>query len=265
MEIYYINSNLQKFVFNDKDIKIKELNLHEYEYTPKEDTTFFERKPTNIPFTLMFYGSEQKRKDNLEKFHKIISVDRARGKLGKLYFGNYFLEGNFVSEKIYPYKSKGVTVNEIKIYCKIPYWVKETKHSYAYQNEKVKNPKRYNNRYPYRYVSSTANLLLENKHYADSNFKLRIFGPCTNPSITIGKTTYTVYITLEESERLEINSKNKTIVKIDVFGNSINEFNSREKHCDFFKLIPPGTQNISFGKFNFEIILFEERSMPKWN
>ena len=41
-----------------------------------------------------------------------------------------------------------------------------------------------------------------------------IYGPVINPQVTIGTNTYLVNIVLEEGEYLQINSRDRTIVKV---------------------------------------------------
>ena len=110
------------------------------------------------------------------------------------------------------------------------------------------------------------NTYIQNPHFTDANFTLVIYGPVTNPQVTIGGNSYLVNIVLEQGERLEVDSRTRTVTKISKNGEHINAFHNREKGKTFFRKIPPGRQTVVWtGKFDWDLILYEERSEPRWN
>lgn len=125
--------------------------------------------------------------------------------------------------------------------------------------------KRYPGSYPYRYANGLSSNYIINPHFTDANFQLIIYGPVVNPQVTIGSTPYLVNIVLEEGEYLIIDSRSETITKVMNKGERINAFHNRQKGRKFFQKIPPGRQLIAWtGKFDFDLIIFEERGEPRW-
>ena len=137
-----------------------------------------------------------------------------------------------------------------------------TFHSYGITSS---DNKRYPGSYPYRYANGLSSNYIINPHFTDANFQLIIYGPVVNPQVTIGSTPYLVNIVLEEGEYLIIDSRSETITKVMNKGERINAFHNRQKGRKFFQKIPPGRQLIAWtGKFDFDLIIFEERGEPRW-
>ena len=109
------------------------------------------------------------------------------------------------------------------------------------------------------------NSRIVNDHYADSNFLLTIYGPIVDPVLYIGGHEYSVTIVLEEGEYLEIDSAAGTVVKVKVSGERVNAFHNRSFESSVFEPIHPGGQDIGWsGRFAFDLVIYEERSEPRW-
>lgn len=110
------------------------------------------------------------------------------------------------------------------------------------------------------------NTYIQNPHFTDVNFTLVIYGPVANPQVIIGDKSYLVNIVLEQGERLEIDSRTRTVTKVSKNGEKVNAFHNREKGKTFFKKIPPGRQKVVWsGKFDWDLTIYEERSEPRWS
>ena len=145
-----------------------------------------------------------------------------------------------------------------------PVWIGENPYVFHSYEVTSKDNKRYPGKYGYRYANGLSNNFVVNPHFFDSNFTLRIYGPVTNPQVNIGGNAYLVNIALEDGERLEIDTRSETIYKILRKGSKENAFHCRKKGVYFFKKISPGRQGVSWsGKFNFDLIIYEERSEPQ--
>ncbi len=71
---------------------------------------------------------------------------------------------------------------------------------------------------------------------------------------------------LEAGEYLEIDSAAETVTKILTSGIKVNAFHYRSFENSVFRPIQVGRQEVFWdGKFDFDLILFEERSEPKWS
>lgn len=77
---------------------------------------------------------------------------------------------------------------------------------------------------------------------------------------------YHVDTVLEAGEYLEIDSAAETVTKILTSGIKVNAFHYRSFENSVFRPIQVGRQEVFWdGKFDFDLILFEERSEPKWS
>ena len=101
---------------------------------------------------------------------------------------------------------------------------------------------------------------------ADSDFIIRVYGPCSNPFIKIGEILYQVNTTLSAGEYMEINSEENTIYAFSDYGEKRNLFNFRDKsRGDFFTKIPSGLSIATWnGTFKAEIVIFDKRGEPRW-
>lgn len=100
--------------------------------------------------------------------------------------------------------------------------------------------------------------------YAPSNFMMRIYGACINPSVTINGHVYMVNTSIAEGEYIEIDSSNKTVV-LHSGNTTVNLYDLRYKKSDIFEAIDPTTMDVNWsGGFSFKLILKLERSVPRW-
>ena len=198
-------------------------------------------------------------------FVESTEIDVIHGSPGKLYVGDMYLKCYVVSSEKADWESgEGFLDNEITLISD-SVWTQE--HAYIFKASEVAstNNRCYGYRYPYRYANGFNNTAIENIHYAECNFCMYIYGPCVKPSVYIGGNEYSINVILEEGEYLEINSREETLYKVMRTGLRVNAFNNRSFVNSVFRPIQTGRQEVFWnGKFDFDLILFEERSEPKW-
>ncbi len=103
-----------------------------------------------------------------------------------------------------------------------------------------------------------------NDNYIDCDAIITIYGPTSNPIVTIGENEYgAVNTTLDDGEKLEINTRDETVQKftddtwLNIYANRTDES---------FNKIPIGTSEILWnGNLKVEIEKLLTRSDPKWN
>jgi hypothetical protein len=79
------------------------------------------------------------------------------------------------------------------------------------------------------------------------------------------KSLYQVNVSLNAGERLEIDSRRKTVKLIHTDGYTENVLWSAAKEYYIFEKIASGTQIIAWdGSFSFDLILVDKRSEPLW-
>lgn len=267
--IFYKNNRNEVNVFGSKELFINDMDLFDYGWS--YDTDFgrvdnFRRETQERQLTISIYGKTEEEANNRKnEVFEIFEKDILAKRPGKLWIGDYYLSCYIVESAVSAYYRQGnYLVNEIKIVTDVPVWIKETTYNFYIQDMQNDNSF-YPYDYPYDYSNNLIIQNINNNHYADSNFELRIYGPTLNPTVFIKGHPYTVYTDLLAGEYLTINSTNKTVIKTKNNGETINEFNRRNKEYSVFKLIEQGQSAVSWNKeFNFDLIVFDERSMPLW-
>lgn len=125
--------------------------------------------------------------------------------------------------------------------------------------------KRYIRDYKYDFYSNHTIRKIDNDHFAETAFKMIVYGPCTHPFIQIGENIYEVHAGLYEGEYLVIDSRERTVIKYTRYGVAENVFNARSKEYNVFKKIATGKQNVKWNAtYAFDLILYQERSEPPW-
>lgn len=105
---------------------------------------------------------------------------------------------------------------------------------------------------------------INNESYIPSDCEITIYGPTSAPRIMIGENQYGLTNgSLDDSERLEISTKNKTIRRYSD-GVYTNEFSERLPNS--FEKIPTGISEVTFSgnMTRVEITMTNDRSEPKW-
>ena len=149
-----------------------------------------------------------------------------------------------------------------------PYWVKESTTGFrpgGGTGEGVGIGLDFPYDYAYDFYSTMASTLLFNGGFVPTNFRMIIYGACSNPSINISGHVYQVNCDVLDGEYLTIDSTTKKIQLVKYDGTVVNKFNERSKQSYVFEKIPTGANTVTWtGSYGFDIILMEERSEPKW-
>ena len=267
IEVMYVNSNNQSVSFFGDKIKVSEGSFHKRKWTISQD----EIKKDSITYsiTLTLRGSLEERKNKLNELHDIFEIDLINEKTGKLYFGEYYIEcyiqsGDTQINKILNSR----TDNILEVYCPNQSWIKETTFSFFKYDKSVladDENKTYPYQYSYKYGNNPGSSSLVSDSLSDSNFKLIIYGPSSNPSIMIGNHMYNVNVDLNIGEYLTVDSINREVYITDINGNVSNAFDYRNKDNYLFEKISPGLNNVEWSAgFGFDAIIYDERSEPKW-
>ena len=271
MNIYYLNHLNEKIDLDSENIILQYQELFDYSWdaaTSNNAIVSFYRDSATIPVTVAITAdTDEEYSTILDDFHSTVSKDIIQLIPGKLYIGNQYLIC-YISGDIKKDAFMGVPiqVKNLTIVTDHPFWIREHPHSFKASEVTSTNNKRYPGRYAHRYANGLNNTTIVNVHYAESNFIMRIYGPCVKPSVYIGGYEYHSEITLEAGEYLEIDSMEETVTKIMLSGIRVNSFHYRSFKNSIFRPVPPGEQDISWdGSFEFDLILMEERSEPRWS
>lgn len=272
-QLKYINHLSETFEFGKDGIFVNYNQLHDYAWevdTKGLKISAFSRKvqTKNLPVVIMC-DSEAKGIAARNKLHEIAEKDIIAKIPGKIIIGSYYFTCYITSSEKSDYLiNKKYMQVDLKLTSDQPYWVKETKTSFiagetAGSGSDEGHGFPYD--YPYDYASGIINKNLVNPGFADSDFKLVIYGFADHPSITIGDAVYTVNCNVETGSFLTVDSRSKKIFLTDSEGTETNVFALRGTDSYIFKKIPSGSNTVNWsGGFGFDLTLYEERSEPKW-
>ncbi len=271
MDVYYINHLNERIDLDSDNIILQYQELYDYSWdseTVNGKISGFYRDSVTIPVTVTVTAdTDEEYFSILEEFYAIISKDIISVIPGRLHIGSQYLECYISGDlKKDAFMGVPIQVKNLTIVTDRPMWIVENPYTFHSYGISSSNNKRYAGKYAYRYANGMNNTYIQNPHFTDANFSLVIYGPVTNPMVSIGGQNYLVNIVLEAGERLEIDSRTETVTKVMANGERVNAFHNREKGKTFFRKIPPGRQPVTWtGKFDWDLTIYEERSEPKWN
>ena len=269
-QIKYINHRNEALEFGKNDMFINSNDLHDFVWSVKSKNNKiagFKKGVVSktIPIVICC-NSEAECTKKRNALYEVCEKDVLAMKHGRLVIGDYYMKCYVTTSKKKEYlKSRQYMQVQLKISTDMPYWVKETITTFGYGAGVVGKNLDFNNDFPYDYTSNIMNQKLNNTGFVPENFRMNIYGPCTNPQITIGGHVYEVAKEFEANEYLTIDSIAKTITLTHTDGTVENCFNLRNKESYIFEKIPVGVNAVSTNaEFKFDITLFEERGEPKW-
>ena len=277
MEVYYINHKNQKIDLGHSPYQLQIGDL--FDSSNKYDGSCFRisrvyKEITTISTCVTIDASSEKEFcAAVDQFFEITETDTAAGLQGQLYIGDMYLKCNVISSSKSFWKEtfRGME-NTIKLLVPYPYWCREISKSFlkigsgtVLRSEDIYL--QYPMSYPYRYTMPQNAGFISNDHYTDCDFKMIIYGPCTDPAIRINGHLYEVKATLYAGEYILIDSRENTVVRYLIDGRTQNLFNQRNKESNLFQKIPSGRCAILWNAaaFGFDLALFQERSEPAWN
>lgn len=278
IEIKYVCSNGKEYNLVGDRMRATSGYFHSYEWKQNatqmetgDDVYGFSKEAVTYSITLTLRGKLDERKDLLDDLTDAFEYDVVNLTPGRVYFGGYYIECYIKASSNEVSKTwNNWTDCKVEIYCPYPFWSKEQKRSFfKAEDEKGEEYEFLGYPYGFAYDYSKPAVGAEHwnvEHYRSSNFKLIVYGPCANPRITIDKNVYQVFDTLERNEYIIVDSRTKTVMKYLSNGTNQNIFYKKGTENSVFTLIPSGDLIISWsGEFSFDIIVYKERSVPKWN
>lgn len=281
MKFYYVNHLGKKVDFSAFPYLFQEGDILDWDYTydTKNDSEIInvrkvvKERTIKIAIVPDFSEKLNQRKESLKKaadyLLDVLQEDVNANIDGKLYTDT----GYYLSCRIFGSKKTDwniglpVMFNEFAVISPAQFWVKEILLSYPISNGDTKSIfLDFPYDFPFDYTSLQKGIsTLKNDHYADVHFKMTIYGPVVDPMVSIEGYNYEVHTTVEENEYLIIDSVQQTVTRTQKNGEVVNEFDNRSFQNSVFQKIPHGDLNVVWsGNFGWDIILYQERSEPKW-
>lgn len=273
MNISYIASSGNTYQLKATQIKIKDANFHTWEFKP-EGTELangfrvakIRKQPATYQIKLIVRGTTEARETILNELHDDFESDVRNMQTGRIVWGDWYADGYVVVSETVPHPDvDSWTENTIDFYIPSGYWLKETKHSFTKASRPVTGFLEFPYDFPYDFTPPVASAgTWDSGSSFAADFKMEIKGYCTNPRITINGHVYAINATIPWYNTATIDSRNKTVIRTGTW-NTLNLFDARGKEQSVFEKIPAGVLTLSWGAFDFDLTLYEERSEPKWS
>lgn len=273
MELYYLNSYGEKIDFTKTSYvvrDIQELLNYDWKHITKQKITGFKKQVSELPIVInVFADSKEEYIEACNHLFEICEKDIYRKEKGKLYYNGQYVKCNLTGSRKKDWcMGVNFNLNYMKLVTEEPMWITEKSFSFSKIDESNRDTHPdFPFDFPFDFAAPASGVArLNNDHYAAAHFKMTIFGPAANPKVMIGGYTYEVNTAVEENEYLVIDSKAGTVVRVQQDGTQVNEFNQRSFDSSVFKKIQPGNLNVNWsGDFGFDVILYQERSEPRWS
>ncbi|MGN0179579.1 MAG: hypothetical protein ACI4DY_09085 [Monoglobaceae bacterium] len=248
-QVKYQNHLGEEISFSENGIYVKSSDLHDYSWSYAErggKISSFKRDVIQKKIEIVILCDNesagiQKRNLLIERCEKDVIAKQP----GKIIVNGYYLKCYVIaSEKSGYLKSKKRMYVSLILLSDEPFWIKEVSAEYN-SDYQMTNP-----------LTQAA------------NFRLKINGLATSPAmITIGGTNYGISDTVASGETLVIDSLAKEVYKL-VDGEKVNVFNKRlrtDSNDYVFRKIPAGSNTVRrSSNYTWSMILYDERSEPKW-
>ena len=282
----YVNHINETLNFGQDGLFANESDLRDYDWNSiSANDRISEFNKGIVNKTIPVFIRCQSEEEGLElknRLFEVIEKDVLVAQHGKMIVGDYYCKCFLKASKKSKYLvDKRLLKTSLTMTTDFPSWIKETTVVFRptvssgddnNQGSQLRSGivlgKRnfdYNFDFPYDYTSEMLNKTLNNTGFVASAFKMIIYGTCTNPTIHIAGHTYQVNVEVGENEYLSIDSLTKTIILTHYDGTEENVFNKRNKNSYIFQQIPSGQNVVTWdGYYGFDVILYEERSEPKW-
>lgn len=267
MNISYIASSGNIYNLTTR-VMTRTASYHAWEFEPQatelrygERVSAFTKKASTYQTTLLVRGGKIQRMAVLTALHDDFENDVRHMTPGRIIYGDWYCDCYIIASQTTPDKDYSTwTENTITIYVPSGFWVREETRHFSAPVPEASEYLEYSFDYEYDYTPpAAAQTVWETDSPFESDFEMRIYGACVNPRVVVNGYPYLVNASIAEGETLVINSQNHTVM----CGNT-NLFDNRNKVQSVFEKIPSGSLALTWGGFAFDLILYEERSEPKW-
>ena len=272
-QLKYKNHVNEVFEFGKDGIFVDMNELHDYEWTVTKkgnriSSLDYAISKRQLPVVILC-ETEEEGIAARNKLLEVVEKDVLALQHGRIIIGDYYFKCFVTRSKKSNYlTTKRMMEVTLTLTSDFPYWVKETTFPFrrAAESEVVAGQNLdFNFDFPFDYYMGMESKAMNNTGFVGANFRMIIYGACSNPSVFVSGHEYTVACDVGEGEYLTIDSATKKIFVTAIDGTTTNMFNLRGRDSYIFEKIAPGNHVVSWeGDFGIDIILLEERSEPKW-
>ena len=269
-KITYKNHYGEEINFGENGLYLNNNDLRSYawSYNTKNNKIAYFNRPVQekkLPVRVKC-GSQADGYNLMNQIMETADKDVIKKSPGRIIAGDYYLTCYLHKSQKSQYDlQNGLFYADLSIITDSPAWIKETTQQFYSSGSGTGQNLDYPFDFPYDFASPSAASELVNSGFADSDFRMVIYGEVTDPAVSIAGHTYSVTGYVADDEYLVIDSRDKTVTLVESDGTRVNWFSHRSSNNYIFEKIPSGGSSVLWvGDFTFEITLFEERSEPKW-
>lgn len=268
----YTNHLGEVINFGESPYFASHTDLRDYKWTYDTGITRFDRDTVTKTLEVILVGTEEDANKAKDALYEIFEKDVLAMKKGTFQVGEYKMNAFVYGSKKTNYlTNKRLLIVELDVVTDTPQW--KTEKTFSFTAETETDDIDYGRDYlaavgyPYGYSYSQVEAEAYNDSFYACGFRLVIYGPVTNPAITIGGKVYKVDVAVAKGEYLEIVSDGKTkTITLHKSGNVKEDcFAKRYKPQSVFAKIETGVNLVTWDNtFGFDLTLLQERSEPKW-
>lgn len=273
IDVFYINSKNEKIRFRGPEYVITDKNnLGNWEWKYEVTNNVIKnmgRKLKDKSMQILIKGDSEKECNRLkDELLEKTEIDMCGKTPGKLFVGDYYIECYLIGKDIDNSIIGKSALETLTVMPNSKAWLREVKNKFRYDSQQtIEKGHGYPYGYPYGYSFGSGHTAsLSNDGYTDADMIITITGYAYHPEIVIGGHSYKLDYTIENNQKVVINTKDRTIKLYDLQKGIVkNLFMYRDKTSYIFEKLQPGEQSVFWGQnFNFDITILYERSEPEW-
>lgn len=274
-KLTYTNCQGEQLVFGEGCLHYRAHELFNVNWTFETQgqsirTAKLEAQERSFPVTVSGGSLEER-----NRVYKVFEKDAASGTTGTLAYGEWQMDAVCTTQvPDYWYIDDGLEERQLTLLFPRPLWVRNELYQFTVTDTTDAGTIAggdYPKPYPYGYPMQASSKTIEVDTLGSSEFLWRVWGAAVDPYIIIDGNRYEVDCTVPANSRLELDTRERTIDLIDIKGNRETVLDKRVRGGNgsgtyAFRKLPNGTQVISStGTFNYDIVIYNERTAPEWH
>ena len=245
-QIRYVNHLNEPLYFGENNMYVNLNSLHDFHWdviSKNDKISGFEKKIQKKTFPVRIAAlSEEEGYQKRNELFEIPEKDVLAGIPGRLIINGYYLSCFITDSGKSYYSTDGKFLScDITVTTDNAFWIRERTPEIS--GEYFTNPNSF-----------------------DSNFRIVISGAVSNPEIVIRGHVYQVYVNVPSGKSLVIDSIEEVAYITDSLAEEmLSVFGDRNRESYIFEKIPAGRSGFATtANLNYSIVLYDERSEPKW-
>ena len=199
-------------------------------------------------------------------------VDVAAGEPGWLYVGDWYIRCWIVGcEPTDYWMDDRFAELELTLLAEQSGWVREVLSAFVPETgEAEASGTDFPLDFPFEFARGRTSTTVYNSGTSPQDLLLRVYGPASDPEVSIGGNVYRVNVDVPAGYRLEVDSMAKTVRLIAPDGTWTDAYGSREPGAEgsgtyIFERIAPGASTVAWGNdFAFDLVRYDVRMACPW-